>query len=350
MACRATEKVQIGFRGRRALSYYPQCPEMNPSVGPDLELHPIFIVGILPRSGTNFLCQLLSLHPDCQVGGVLWEDFLLAHADLIVRYAETVQEHWNRTWAIQDRVGQPVRALCRSVGKGLISFLQLQVSDETQAQVNGGSVVSGSKRLVTKTPSVKNLQHFSKIFPDAHLIIVIRDGRALVESGVKSFNWGYDQTTRAWTDAARTIIQFDRDPSKGECKYLITRFEDLVHHTEGELRRIFSFLALDPNTYDFRAAASSPVIGSCESRRNGEREIHWDPIERTPDFNPVDRASKWGRRMHERFNWIAGDELEHLGYLKKNAPRNRLLWNLWNIAFDVAFAFTKLKRETKAPF
>jgi hypothetical protein len=316
---------------------------MNPSVGPVLELDPIFIVGILPRSGTNFLYQLLSLHPDCQVGGVIWEDFLLAHADLIVRYAETVQKHWDQTWAVQDRLGQPVKELCRCVGKGLISFLQLQVYDESEAQVSGGSVVSGSKRLVTKTPSVKNLQHFSKIFPDAQLIIVIRDGRALVESGVRSFNWGYDQATRAWADAARTIIQFDKDPSKGECKYLITKFEDLVHHTEWELRRIFSFLALDPHKYNFRAAASTPVIGSCELRRTGEREIHWNPIERTQDFNPVDRASKWGRRMHERFNWIAGDELEQIGYLKKNPSRNRLLWNLWNIALDAKFALYKAR-------
>ncbi len=341
--------MQIEFRGRLALSSYPQCPEMNPSVGPVPELHPIFIVGILRRSGTNFLYQLLSLHPDCQVGRVICEDFLLAHADLIVRYAETVQKHWDRTWGVEDRVGQPVKALCRCVGKGLISFLQLQVCDEAQAQVSGASAVAGSKRFVTKTPSVNNLQHFSKIFPDAHLIIIIRDGRALVESGVKSFNWDYDQATRAWADAARTIIQFDKDSSEGECKHLITRFEDLVHDTEGELRRIFSFLALDPNKYNFWAAASLPVIGSCETRRTGGREIHWNPIEKTQDFNPVERASKWGRRMHERFNWIAGDELEQIGYLK-NASRNRLLWNLWNIVLDVKAAFTKLERRTKAPF
>ena len=323
---------------------------MNPSVGPDPELHPIFIAGILPRSGTNFLYQLLSLHPDCQVGGVIWEDFLLAHADLLVRYAETVHERWDLTWAVQDRIGQPVRALCRSLGKGLISFLQLQVCDGAQAQVSGGSVVSSSKRLLTKTPSVNNLRHFSKIFPDAHLIIVIRDGRALVESGVRSFDWDYDQATRKWAEAARTIIQFDKDPSSGDCKYLITRFEDLVHHTEAELRRIFSFLSLDPNKYDFGAAASSPVIGSCESRRAGESEVHWNPIQRTEDFNPVGRASNWGRRMHERFNWIAGKDLEQLGYRKKGAPRGRLLWNLWNVALDVKSLFTSRERGTQDLF
>jgi len=323
---------------------------MNPSVGHDRELHPIFIAGILPRSGTNFLYQLLSLHPDCQVGGVIWEDFLLAHADLLVRYAETVQERWDLTWAVQDRIGQPVRALCRSLGKGLISFLQLQVYDEAQGQVSGCSVVPSSKRLITKTPSVKNLRHFPKIFPDAHLIIVIRDGRALVESGVKSFDWEYDHATREWADAARTIIQFEEETSKGECKYLITRFEDLVHDTEGELRRIFSFLALDPDKYDFQAAASSPVIGSCESRRAGESEVHWNPIQRTEDFNPVGRASNWGRRMHERFNWIAGKDLEQLGYRKKGAPRGRLLWNLWNVALDVKSLFTSRERGTQDLF
>lgn len=321
---------------------------MELSVGFGLELDPIFIVGILPRSGTNFLYQLLALHPDCQVGQVIWEDFLLAHADLLVRYAETVQKRWNRAWAVQERVGQPLSTLCRCLGKGLISFLQLQVHNEAQARVSGTS--AGRRRLVTKTPSVKNLQHFSTIFSDAYLIIVVRDGRALVESGVRSFDWDYDQATRAWADAARTIIQFDNGSSKGGCKYLITRYEDLVHHTEGELRRIFSFLALDPNKYDFQAAARSPVVGSCESRPTGAGEIHWNPIPRTQDFNPVDRASKWGRRMHERFNWIAGDDLEQLGYRKKKAPGNRLLWNLWNVALDVTSVITNRKRKTKAPF
>ncbi len=188
---------------------------MNHSVGLDLESNPIFIAGILPRSGTNFLYQLLALHPDCQVGQVIWEDFLLAHTDLLVRYAETVQKHWNRTWAVQERVSQPVSALCRCLENGLISFLQLQFYNEAQTRVSGSSVVSSPKRLVTKTPSIKNLQHFSTFFSNAHLIIVVRDGRALVESGVRSFDWDYEQATRAWADAARTIIQFDDNPSGG---------------------------------------------------------------------------------------------------------------------------------------
>lgn len=319
----------------------------DPSVGCDLELSPIFIAGILPRSGTNFLYQLLSEHPDCQVGGIIWEDFLLAHADLIVRYAESVQEHWDPTWAVQERIGSPKTALCRCLGQGLVSFLQLQYYDEAQAKTSGASMALGAKRLVTKTPSVRNLQHFPTIFPDAHLIIVIRDGRALVESGIQSFNWSYDRGICAWAEAAQIITRFDKDTSNKRCKYIITRFEDLVRDTESELRRIFSFLALDPGRYDFSATAKLPVVGSCETRRAGEKEVHWHPVERTPAFNPVERARTWKRKMHERFNWIAGEELEQLGYVRNNASRNQLLWNLWNIALDVKSTIARLERWTK---
>ncbi len=37
---------------------------------------PIFILGISERSGTNFLFHLLCLHPDCDPGGPIWENYL----------------------------------------------------------------------------------------------------------------------------------------------------------------------------------------------------------------------------------------------------------------------------------
>ena len=43
---------------------------------------PIFILGIMPRSGTNFLHQLITLHPAC-VSSPVWEDFLIYPAPLL---------------------------------------------------------------------------------------------------------------------------------------------------------------------------------------------------------------------------------------------------------------------------
>jgi len=56
---------------------------------------PIFIIGIMERSGTNFLCDLLKLDPDCaHVHSPIAEDHLLKRADLLIKYADFLQGLW----------------------------------------------------------------------------------------------------------------------------------------------------------------------------------------------------------------------------------------------------------------
>lgn len=59
-------------------------------------------------------------------------------------------------------------ALCRGIGDGFISCLKYQY---------------GAKKLLAiKTPRVRDLKHFLKLFSEAYLIILVCDGRAVVES------------------------------------------------------------------------------------------------------------------------------------------------------------------------
>ena len=62
--------------------------------------NPIFILGITPRSGTNFLQDILCLHPDCGAGPVR-EDFLLHYADFIQNYISNLSHTW-RGWIVDE--------------------------------------------------------------------------------------------------------------------------------------------------------------------------------------------------------------------------------------------------------
>lgn len=53
---------------------------------PDLCRDPIFILGILMRTGTNFLYDLVRLHLDCDVPTPVPEDYLVHCADLLAEY------------------------------------------------------------------------------------------------------------------------------------------------------------------------------------------------------------------------------------------------------------------------
>ncbi len=278
---------------------------------------PIFILGILPRSGTNFLWDLLRAHPDCGPPDLIWEDLLVRNADLLSRYVDTVHAQWDPKWGIDEAV---LERLWASLGSGLISFLTER---------------SEGKRLVTKTPRVDNLDCFFKLFPDACLLILVRDGRSIVESGIKSFRWHRDSAIHHWARAAQTILDFDeahRNTDRNR-KYRIVRYEDLWANPEEETRKILAFLELDERRYDFEAAANLPVRGSSTVRQEN-RDLHWNPVEKTSGFDPLSRFRHWSRARHERFNWIAGDGLATFGYEPKRWSSTRWFWTLWNVVHD----------------
>ena len=308
------------------------------------EVSPVFILGITRRSGTNFLQKLLCLHPDCYCGGVIHEDFLLSGANLLVKYANSVPKNWNSRWA-EGKQCCSSDAMCRHIGNGLIAFLEQQnhgyVASQVDSAKSGPDNQSGlsARRLVTRTPSVKNLKHFFKFFPGAGLLIIVRDGRSVAESGVKSFDWRYEDVFHSWATAARTILDFDAGHKNTQHKYMIVKYEELHSDTEQQLRRIFEFFGLDSGKYDFSSAENLPVVGSSQLRDSGQENIHWRPVEKSQDFDPSIRWSEWGRSLHERFNWMAGHYLLKFGYVKKEFRVFRLGWFVLNISLDLKYVF-----------
>jgi hypothetical protein len=276
---------------------------------------PIFILGVKQRSGTNFLLDLIQLHPDCEAPE-LGEDFLTHHADLLVRYAATVSRAWAK-WVKDEKMEE---LLCQCLGDGLISFLALR---------------TGQKRIITKTPSVRNVEHFFKFFPRAYLLLLVRDGRSVVESTVKSFDLNFEMIVRTWAEAAETALRFLEANKSSDLKLLLVKYEDLCDNTLEELHKIFDFVGLDSEKYDFNRAINLPVRGSSEFGRKDGEKIKWEPVEKNQDFNPLLRWSHWDRSSHERFNWIAGKYLRQFGYCEKKYETNTYVWVVQNIILDM---------------
>jgi protein-tyrosine sulfotransferase len=319
---------------------------------------PVFILGIAERSGTNYLQDLLRLHPDCDVDGLeLEEDHFVAYADLLVRYVNLASKQWKSRWG-QAELQRERDMLCQCIGDGLVSYLRLQVKH--RRRLTGTAPVAKPVRvLVTKTPDVTNLHLFFKFFPNAELLILVRDGRAVVESAVRTFYRNFADETRKWAARATAIQRFVESESSSERKYLIVRYEDLYTQTNDELRKIMSFLRMDPALYDFEAAINLPVRGSSSLRQEGAEwrqsfvapGIHWNPVPKGPEFKPLERWRNWSRAAHQRFNWIAGKCLPLFGYEMELDLGNRWLWVMWNMALDflpiepAVHGWRKVRRE-----
>jgi hypothetical protein len=303
---------------------------------------PVFILGIAERSGTTYLQDILRLHPDCDVDGVeLEEHHFVTYADMLVEYVEAASRRWKSPRGA-EQVEQDRELVYRCLGDGLISYMREDLRNR-----RGWAGLSPDDKprraLVTKTPCVANLDLFFKLFPDAYLLILIRDGRAVVESAVRTFYKNFVQEARQWAQRAQCIIQFASSEMSRGRRYMIVRYEDLYRNTDDEVKKILSFLDLEISRYDFNAAHNVPVKGSCTLRSEGAEwpesfvapGIHWAPVPKPPDFSPIDRWSTWGRAKHERFNWIAGKYLQLFGYEMKCFPGRRWPWVLWNRLLDI---------------
>ncbi len=285
---------------------------------------PIFIIGITQRCGTNFLYDLLNLHPDCSAPPLIWEDYLISTSGLLDSYVNSVSRIWARSQGdgLKDE-------LYRHLGDGLISFLNEQVD---------------TKRVITKTPSIHSLENFFKLFPRLRLLILVRDGRAVVESSVKSFGKSYEASIHKWATAADTILRFEQANRNTDFKYLIVRYEDIYSNPEQELGRIFAFLDLNAEVYDFGAAKNLPIRGSSNFHGKEKKSVHWEPVEKSSDFKPLQRWSHWGQALHKRFNWVAGQYLVQFGYEQKQYTTNWFFWKMRNQAMDKWWQVKELSR------
>ena len=272
---------------------------------------PIFVLGISQRSGTNYLFNLIKQHPSCSAPAAIWEDYLVCHSDLLMTYVDRLVGRWN--WKSGSPGNNFGPDMANFIGDGLLKFLSRDAE---------------STRFVTKTPDVTNVENFFKLFPQAYLIILVRDGRAVAESRVKSFHESYDLAIRKWSVAAKTIMSFQQKMQQSSHKFLLVRYEDLWHDVEKELRRIFYFCGLDTESYDYMLALNQPIKGSSEYRGEGHTEVHWTPIAKPADFNPMDRWKHWDRGRHALFNHLAGEYLEGFGYEKKTYDTHTALWSI----------------------
>lgn len=311
--------------------------------------NPIFILGITKRSGTNYLRDVLCLHPDCYGPGPIWENYALDHAELLTLYSRFTANHWPKKWQVTTKL-PPSTHLPAYLGQGFLEFLSSQILNSRKVQFDPQQLpFPPNLRLVTKSPSVDNLPYFFELFPQTQVLIVIRDGRAVTESCVKSFGRSYETAMREWDEAAKTILAFDQKYRGSSHPYLIVKYEDLFQDLTGELCRILAFLKLDEAKFPFDHALNLPIRGSSELTQTGH--LHWQAVEKKQNFNPTQRFKHWRATTHDRFNWVAGASQRALGYdlsptalhPLQSTVRNVILDAFWRPIWPLRQAARKLR-------
>jgi len=233
----------------------------------------LFIMGVTPRCGTNYLSSLLCLHP-WLTPSQIYEEWLfnsIRYTEEFVQAVEASQgrKSWSRPEHLRHEIGQAFsRYLC--------------VNQATQPLW-----------LVSKTPSPYGANRVSDYLPSAKILFITRDPRDIAVSRKISFGVAHQQTYQEWFAAQtwmeRCVKQFD---VLGLLKY-----EDVVSNPRACAETTWSEIGggyINGDTFftdkDFTRL---PIKGSSDIVRAGE-PIDWSPRPWRPDFQPVGRWKRDG--------------------------------------------------------
>ncbi len=284
----------------------------------------VFLLGIMPRSGTHYLLSLMDKHPDCAEMTGIPEDFIIANSDLLVKFVDGVHHSWNQLYGeYGEELKEP---LFEHLGQGIEEYLY-SLARESDPPVDQAETTP--RVCIANTPSVKNLVLAPRI-TKSKIIILVRDGRSVIESGMRSFGWFFEDSIHEWAAAADTILRF----ANGHPQMYTLKYEDLLDEQmrKEHLRRIFNFIGVDPDSYDYEKDVD--VIGS-STYYDRKKGMNWGKTKKTDEFDPRKRWKTWSRARHERFNWIAGRQSRAFGY--ELSQGGSWMWAPYNILQDLVW-------------
>jgi len=284
---------------------------------------PIFIIGICPRSGTNFLNSIIQKHPDCTAASRGGQDNLLYGLNYLRQYVNHTGSFWKSHW------GQSKDDLFEGIGSGLVEYLKPKEK---------------VKAFVTKTPHTYNIDKFFDLLPHAKLVLIIRNGPDAIESGVKSFNWNYDDSFQMYNESGQRILKFIESNTSNK-NFIGVKYEDIINTESDAMKRVLEVCELDTTKFDFSEINSSPIIGSSTvKQKGGSQEVHWSPVPKTAGFKPDERSKNWSKWQHYRFNFVSGETAKALGYSLKYENKSIVyyLFNYYKICSYFVFRVARI--------
>lgn len=235
-----------------------------------------------PRSGTTWLSRLLQIHPS--VGGIGDEETWLFEMLSPLWRAGTDPASLGAHVSLDDLAGA-VRRFCDRLFDGALA------NRKPRAHV-----------FVEKTPGhVQHLQMIKHLYPDAHFVHLVRDGRDVARSLSDMAMANHPKPHVAatmWADSLRTA----RQGTKGLTRVLEVRYEDLLSDPASGVARILEWVGLVVDG-DARGA-----IGAAA----GERVSTWSGVSSALGSQSWRAFSRW---TLGRVYAAAGEILVSEGYL-----------------------------------
>lgn len=272
---------------------------------------PVFIVGA-PRSGTTLLAVLLNRHSRLAIPPETQFFTTLRNAK-----NARILEGADRAAKVDLMLGhERIRDLCLDPAALSARFACYENNSRGlfQAMLETYGAQQNKPRVGEKTP--KHIEYVNDVFqyfPEARILCIVRDGRDVVRSLLKT-SWAEPGNPRRfglfcceWAEYARVAVEHSKRLTRD--RFLVVRYEDVLLEPELMLRKICRFLDEDfePGMLDASAAVSG-VVPSWETDWKAKADKKVDPA----------RAFAWRTQAKREEIWwmnvMMGRELRLLGY------------------------------------
>lgn len=267
-----------------------------------MDLPLILVVGA-PRSGTTWLHHMLATHPD--VASQNEELTIFTYLGIAERRFLNEKHHLD---AGHWRQGAPLLYTETEFYQGLRA-----IAGDVYGRLHAKK--PEAKHLLDKHPDyARHLPLVQKLFPNAKVIHLIRDGREVVVSMMsakKRLGFGAGEIHGAshhW--AGNLIAARQAGHLLGPDQYLELRYEDLRSDTVTQLKTAFAFCNLPVTNATVQQIATEYDIKSKQVSR-GNTDVN--ALRNTPD-------AIWKAKLSVQERWVldrvAGHLLQELGYAK----------------------------------
>ncbi len=283
--------------------------------------NPVLFACGVPRSGTTLLQRMLNSHPDLTVANdthFIPRALELTSKNLIVQATNSIEI------SLTDELADNVFNYHRFYRTGLSEseFIAIRARASTYRELVGGvfdCIADKENKSLAgeKTPDyVRRIRLLNRLFPDAKLIHLIRDGRNVALS---LLDWATPKKgpgrIELWNESPiavcalwwKWLVDQGLEQAKGlnDSVYCEVKYEDLTDSPEPSVRELCDFLQLP-----FDEAMLQFNKGRTSSNPDLSAKSAW--------LGPKTGLRDWRRDMDaadvELFEALAGDTLQRCGY------------------------------------
>jgi len=255
----------------------------------------VYFVAGCPRSATSAFSWALSEHKDLQTSAESnFIYYLLRDEDSSIYSAYDIAQKVDDGWFNQHNIERSL--YLKFIGKGIVDMLTTTCETNVFVEQSPENILIADK-IIT-------------MFPETKIIHMIRDGREVVNSMLKSgFSAPWSKDFKLACETWNHFVKKGYDFSQKYPDNILNVYQkDLVYDTENAVKKVVEFLDLDYEENTVKYLQTKRVNSSYGNDENNNFKTAKDPsMLKKPQWE------KWSDSEKNKFDEIAGKTMKLVG-------------------------------------